>query len=361
MHFGSPRRPFSPDLGFARGTLPDRVDSFGPQRCVRRFTFFRYFWLCDHTSFSAKPERTFPTEPQGFLSQRTARIFPLLGVTVAIGVAALVFIRYPWQRTHLCFHSSGVSFRAGFWISLFTFTFNWVRVLTNPNPGIRNALGLALVPCGGRTVLFSLSLSAPGGPHQTAPRRLSPCHRGPRSGDTILGKLSYPERFLLGYTQSLAVYRPIAIGALLYLCVERTQLFLRSRRALCIGLTALGVLTVLTCYARTDVFWAPDRVFTPTILALGLVFFPSEACIWIREPTKSFRSARQGKLRLLPASRLGFVSVLECFDGVRLLGRLSTFSRSYRGRRLFVVLLLRTARGRMDPRVISSGQVSPRA
>ena len=73
--------------------------------------------------------------------------------------------------------------------------------------------------------------------------------------------------------QSFAVFDQIAVGAMLYFATERMEGFLRLHKTLCVVLTVSGGIAILAAYFGTNVFYAPDRVLTPTVLAVGLAVF----------------------------------------------------------------------------------------
>ena len=62
-----------------------------------------------------------------FYKRRAGRILPLLATSIVIGTIGLAFGADGGLYDYV-FHDPNATFGAGFWLSLFTFTFNWARL-----------------------------------------------------------------------------------------------------------------------------------------------------------------------------------------------------------------------------------------
>src|SRR5262249_45632323 len=71
----------------------------------------------------------FNLSARDFYIRRIARIQPLYLLVIALGALILVSGDSASAAYRFCFHDPHAVFTADFWISLFTFTFNWARIL----------------------------------------------------------------------------------------------------------------------------------------------------------------------------------------------------------------------------------------
>ena len=82
----------------------------------------------------------FNLSARDFYVRRIARIQPLYLLVVALGAVMLISGGSASDAFQFCFHEPGAVFTADFWISLFTFTFNWDRIVRGGSWGVHWAV-----------------------------------------------------------------------------------------------------------------------------------------------------------------------------------------------------------------------------
>jgi peptidoglycan/LPS O-acetylase OafA/YrhL len=206
-----------------------------------------------------------------FYIQRAGRIFPLLALTIWIGICMLLIPHDSNDRSFDIFRSTGGSAGMGFWICILTFTFNWYMAF---NPLITYALQFG--------VLWSLSAEEQF--YFLFPQVLKRLKNmknlfGLLVGVIVIGFLWRLAGYFFQSGNSLQVYASpgafdnIAFGVLLYLAVERWKSFLLANQKFCCFLCAAGLAVVLCIYWGTSTFVPADRVYASSILDLGLCAF----------------------------------------------------------------------------------------
>ncbi len=192
-----------------------------------------------------------------FYVRRAARILPLLFLHVSIGAIIVHNV------TH---------FEPLFWISIFSFTFNWYQALhPNPVPGLYWGLLWSLSVEEQFYLFYPLVLKALG-----RARRL--VYFG--IGIVLLGVLwrgtflLFPGKELLfHYKTSLGAFDQIALGALLYLASKKYRPYLLAHRNVSAWLCAAGALVVAGAYQFTNTNVQADDIASPTLVALGAFLF----------------------------------------------------------------------------------------
>ncbi len=206
---------------------------------------------------------------KAFYVKRAARIFPLLLAVVAVGYTMEHFIfladehmrRYdPW--------GDETGFGWLFWLSLFTFSFNWYAIFHHAAHG------------GHWLVLWSLAVEEQfyfGYPW--ALRLLG--NRRHIIGFLVLVVLfglafrywllpGFVENPFLMHQSSFGCFDQIALGGLLYFAHEKWGDQLSRSRITAWGLTLLGSLLALGTYFGTSTDNGVQYVAAPTVLALGV-------------------------------------------------------------------------------------------
>lgn len=211
---------------------------------------------------------------RAFYIRRAGRILPLFLVVVAVGVVGLHRTSPDSFRTALCFRGPGARFDAWFWVSLATFSFNWLRVTREHGTGF----GLHW------DVLWSLAIEEQF--YLVYPLLLAKLRSRRRVaffliGVIVLGPLArlgpillWPDRPLLSLTSSFACFDLIAMGALLALVLERQYPIVGTARGRGIERTigCLGAALVAAIYC-----WVSPAgiacAWSPSAIGLGLCAF----------------------------------------------------------------------------------------
>jgi peptidoglycan/LPS O-acetylase OafA/YrhL len=196
---------------------------------------------------------------RAFYLRRVGRIVPLFALVVVVGVIGWALLPDS-SRTAFCVRSPGARYDLGFWLSLPTLTFNWVRV-GRPQavfglhwdvlwslaieeqfylfyPLLLRGLGTS------RRVAYALALAAAIGPVARA-----------------VARARYPGLANPIYMNSFAAFEHLATGALLalYLHSGRGPRFSTEERRLLWPIGVLGLTGVVLVYADTwliDLEWA---------------------------------------------------------------------------------------------------------
>lgn len=206
-----------------------------------------------------------------FYVQRAGRILPLLSLSLWIGILMLLIPRSLNSSSLDVFRPANGFLGSGFWICIFTFTFNWFQAF---NPLVHYGLHFG--------VLWSLSV-------EEQFYFLFP-HVLRKLGNTknlcffcflvVLGGLLWRWGSYLFHSSSFfqvcpspSAFDNIAVGILLYLAVERLEFFLLKNKNLSRLLCFVGFVTLLGIYFGTDRLSPWDRIYAPTALDLGLFTF----------------------------------------------------------------------------------------
>ncbi len=230
-----------------------------------------------------------------FYSQRAGRIFPLYFFTILAGALVFFTVQGTSKIFTYCFGDIRMFWDPWFWLSLFSFTFNWFQAHWAKVP-IAFYFG----------VLWSVSLE----------------EQFYLFYPFVLSKLGNPGhliRFcafliLLSFLWRLGVYLyggadfgaqlhftfgvadQIGFGILLYCLAQRWDPWLAQHPPVCGLLCSGGFLLSAGAYFGTFIVEGLDRVYAPTFLALGLflfllggrhlAFFDSPYLTWLSWPGK---------------------------------------------------------------------------
>lgn len=202
-----------------------------------------------------------------FYIRRFARIVPALTVSVLIGATLMALADGSTAREAFSIRHPKAAFDLPFWLSIPTFSFNWLLIAREPlSPGF----GLHW------DVLWSLAIEEQF--YITYPWLLRVCGTDTRVQRSlwvfvVLGPIARatatalrPGSFLATFTNSFAGFEQIALGALTCFAVRRAA----SRPLL--GSAARGVLTALClvgmifAYWKTTLAYEADRVYGPSCI-----------------------------------------------------------------------------------------------
>jgi peptidoglycan/LPS O-acetylase OafA/YrhL len=207
---------------------------------------------------------------KAFYARRVARIVPLLLLVIVVGVIFLLALEDSGEPD-MTFRGAQVSFDVVFFMSILTFTFNWLVVFKEFILH-QSFYGLYWV------VLWSLSIEEqfylvyPLILKYFKPRALLP---GFLVLAVVLGVgsrwmvyLKDPTNFHLGLFNSFSGFEEIAIGVTLYLAFKKTQKFLSKNKGAAWLLFASGMGLFAILYARP--IYPVDFIWEPTLLAASL-------------------------------------------------------------------------------------------
>jgi peptidoglycan/LPS O-acetylase OafA/YrhL len=206
-----------------------------------------------------------------FYIRRVSRIAPLLGLVLVGGVLVLDLYRSWDNRVATCFRNRTMHFNLFFWLSILTFTFNWLVVFRSKTTFFSLHWG----------VLWSLSVEEQFYLfYPLAVRGL----RKRRSIAVLLGLMiflgvafrawvfwygrEYPA--MMGRA-SFGAFDQIALGGMGYLLASRIKDRLRNRERAALLLAFLGMVLFAAVYLGTDYNNDAQQVFAPTLIALGSV------------------------------------------------------------------------------------------
>jgi peptidoglycan/LPS O-acetylase OafA/YrhL len=208
-----------------------------------------------------------------FYVRRVARLFPLLAVIVAGGAVLLALNPVHSWAFDFCFRNAYARFGPLFWVSILSFTFNWYRIYGEEtgNFGLHWDVLWSLAIEEQFYLFYPLLLKALGDGRKLA---------GVLVGVIVLGPLvrfeaylHHPGNYLMGYTRSFGAFDQIAWGALLFLAWREWGKKISAQKNWCMGLAVAGSGMVAAVYLTTSVGDGLQRVYAPTLLALGLCFF----------------------------------------------------------------------------------------
>lgn len=210
---------------------------------------------------------------RGFYVRRAGRILPLFLLVTGIGALALWALPLDSARAIFCLRDPSARLDAGFWASLFTFSFNWLRIAreaTTYGFGMHWDVMWSLAIEEQFYLGYPLLLRVLGARARVTAALV---------GFVVLGpvwrawaRAQAPDSFLLGFTASPACFDLLAIGALLCLALDgRERSALRGGARLAETLVGLaGLVGVVWTYHVTALTSADDRVWGPSALGLSV-------------------------------------------------------------------------------------------
>jgi peptidoglycan/LPS O-acetylase OafA/YrhL len=212
---------------------------------------------------------------RGFYVRRAGRILPLWALVLGVAVWGLVTLSDGSPRAAFCVREPLARFDAWFWLSLPTFSFNWLRIAHE-----RIAYGYGLQ----WDVLWSLAIEEQfylGYP--LALRLLGSRRRVVALLSLVfIGGLAWrwacarliPTSFLWSFTASPGAFDLIALGCLLCFFLEARPRALRGFGAwIERALGVVGGAGVVATYVFSNLDSPTDRVWGPTAIAVSLALF----------------------------------------------------------------------------------------
>ncbi len=211
---------------------------------------------------------------RNFYVRRLGRIMPLLVLISVAGACVLYQIRGPVKPLDICIKNPSASYGWPFWLSIFTFTFNWLRILEDHVVG---SYGLHW------DVIWSLSIEEQfyflypfALKYFDFRRQLVPVFWAFIPLGLAVKWWAYhssPDNILFVTINSFSGFGAIAVGVLLYyyLVFKKHFEFLLNRPVLSLSLCFFGLAVFAVVYSRP--FHMSDFVLQPTILNLALSLF----------------------------------------------------------------------------------------
>lgn len=229
-----------------------------------------------------------------FYQRRAARILPLLVAMLALG-AVLVQTMSAHPGYGFTVRGPQAAMDSGFMASVGLFFFNLLRVAREANFGLHWDVLWSLSIEEQFYLVYPALLLLVRRRAVLVPALLGAVILGPVYRNWAFGHA--PGNWLLGYTHSFACFEQLALGCLAFLVSEKWDPKLAESKALATTLTLGGTALVLYTYLNFQVSSGQDRIFGPSLLALGGVFFILGARHLVIFDSRVFRAfAWPGKL-----------------------------------------------------------------
>lgn len=213
--------------------------------------------------------RLFKPAIREFYVRRLARIIPLFLAVVLLGIGATFLWPPAMPRFRYCFFADPGQFNCGFWLSLFSFSFNWYCAF-----GTDQAIGTAWGLMWSLSVEEQFYLFYPallrrlGGIRRLWGFLLAVIASGPLWRWAIA--LAAPHYAQRARFASFGSFDQIAWGALLYVVVKAYGDFFRRRPRLCGAACFSGTALLAAAYFATDPGQNPaDGFFAFSLVALA--------------------------------------------------------------------------------------------
>ncbi len=202
-----------------------------------------------------------------FYLRRAARILPLFFLMLAISGNVFHWCDDGSVRFQVCFADPGGERDLMFWVSLITFSFNWLHVLRHCVFGLQWDICWSLSIEEQFYVLFPLVMRR----LKTRSALIFPLLVIFFCGTPIRWYLRtrFPDSPWPAWHNSLSSFDLIALGVLLFLLVERTTPFLESRRYLYTAICGLGAVLMIVALDQLPL----SLVYGPAWLGIGAFLF----------------------------------------------------------------------------------------
>jgi peptidoglycan/LPS O-acetylase OafA/YrhL len=211
---------------------------------------------------------------RGFYVRRAGRILPSVLLAVTVGALCLAVVPVGKLRVPYCLHHPGVDYDLAFWLSLFTFSFNWLRIVrreTVPAYGLHWDIFWSLAVEEQFYLVYPVALRTLGTRKAVVRALLVVIALGPVA--RVISSVIDPG-FLVTFTNSFVCFDLLAWGALLFFALERLPPPPSRGRRWAEGATGLGALgALLTIFAATDVANPVDRIWVGSALGASLAVF----------------------------------------------------------------------------------------
>jgi peptidoglycan/LPS O-acetylase OafA/YrhL len=209
----------------------------------------------------------------GFYARRAGRIVPPLALAVIAGVIVMLTLGSEGARTAYCIRNPRAAFDAPFWTALATFCFNWLRIArarVTPTFGLHWDILWSLAVEEQFYLGYPLVLRALKKRERVAVFLLVVILIGPIA--RIVSNLIDEQSFLVTFTNSFVCFDLVAMGALLFVILERLPPTNdRSRLEPVMGMTAVAVFALV--YLFTFLGDPDERVWAPTAIGLSVAVF----------------------------------------------------------------------------------------
>jgi peptidoglycan/LPS O-acetylase OafA/YrhL len=209
---------------------------------------------------------------RGFYARRAGRILPPLLLAIASNLVALTFLGGRGVRTAYCLRDPHAVFDAAFFIALATFAFNWLRIArrhVSPTFGLSWDVLWSLAVEEQFYLVYPLVLRALKTRDRVIMFLLAVVLLGPVArivSNDIEGS------FLVAFTNSFVCFDLVAMGALLFLLLERMPPTReRSRIEPVLGVAAVAVFALV--YLGTFLGDADERVWAPSAIGASVAVF----------------------------------------------------------------------------------------
>jgi peptidoglycan/LPS O-acetylase OafA/YrhL len=219
------------------------------------------------------PGGLFSASPRRFYVRRAGRILPLFLVSILLGLAIRSLPTLTAKGWIVGFALPNPSDLL-FWLSVFTFTFNWFAVLGEGvffGTGFHWDLLWSLAVEEQFYLFYPWVLRGVGNARRLCVFLLAICLLGPSV--RAFAAYFYPRRHLLAYMATPSILDCIAWGALLYLSWGKWEGFLRGKPGLSRVLVLGGLGVVGAVYFGSSIENPWELVWAPTGLAMGLSIF----------------------------------------------------------------------------------------
>lgn len=209
---------------------------------------------------------------RGFYARRAGRILPPFFLSVLVGVAIVLFTTPRPGAIAYVFHNGRTQFDAPFFLSLLTFSFNWLRIArraTTQTFGLHWDILWSLAVEEQFYAAYPLLLRTLKTRRSVVLFLVLVALLGPVARLVSIGV--DPGSFLVSFTNSFVCFDLLAMGALLFYVLEWLPKPKAGPLEPFLGLAALGTLTFV--YASTSLADPDERVWSPSLIGLSLAAF----------------------------------------------------------------------------------------
>ena len=209
----------------------------------------------------------FKLDLKNFYVKRAARLFPLLIVILLVGLLILKFHPQDDYPMSLCFRGANYRFGWDFWVSIFSFTFNWFILFKHQDVSFHWGVLWSLAVEEQFYLLYPLIVKTLKHPKNVVIFLTGVIFSGILFRTGIY--LWMPQNFLMSTIASFAVFDQIAIGALAYFLLPKVKIHFDEKPWLVYFFLLTGLSILLGTYCGTSTVKTSQLILAPTCLALG--------------------------------------------------------------------------------------------